>query len=76
MARAPRGHRDGGRWNQDTVIIETDLVNETASAILVVNIKEDEVWLPKSQLLNFEDKNDGTCIFEISEQLAVERELA
>lgn len=55
--------------------MQVELVRDDDKAILVMNEYEKEVWLPKSQLVEFKDRKDGTCDITITEQLATEKEL-
>lgn len=59
----------------ETVTMQVELVRDDDKAILVMNEYEKEVWLPKSQLVEFKDRKDGTCDITITEQLATEKEL-
>lgn len=62
-------------YNADMTTIECELVTTTAAAICVSNEKGDDTWLPRSQIKNFTDNEDGTCSFDCSEELATEKEL-
>ncbi len=55
--------------------IEVELKHTTDIAILVVNDKGDDVWIPKSLTRDFKDRGDGICTFRISEHWATEKEL-
>ena len=61
--------------NDEMTTIETWLVNTTAAAICVKDEHGNDQWLPRSQIKNFTDNEDGTCSFDCSEELATEKEL-
>jgi hypothetical protein len=54
--------RDDVEVTRDTVRFEEcEVLRETEKALLV-RIDGDEVWLPKSQLIDYEDETDVTYI--------------
>lgn len=56
--------------SSDIVDLELTLIHETDLAILVKNLKGEDVWLPKSVV---EDYGDGT--YAVPHQWAMEKEL-
>lgn len=59
--------------------VDVEFVHETDMAVLVVNICDEKVWVPKSQINNnfaseFNEKGD-TINIEIEQWLAEEKEL-
>ena len=52
-----------------------ELVNDTAQAIQVMTDFGKEVWLPRKLLHSFTDNEDGTCTFELSDEIAEEKGL-
>lgn len=60
--------------NHDIIEISCQKKHETEKAILVVNLKNKEVWLPKSQIEIDSDKA-GCVELQLPEWLAEEKEL-
>lgn len=60
--------------NHDIIEISCQKKYETEKAILVVNLKNKDVWLPKSQI-EIDSEAKGVVELQIPEWLAVEKEL-
>ena len=60
--------------NHDIIEISCQKKYETEKAILVVNLKNKDVWLPKSQI-EIDSEAKGVVELRIPEWLAVEKEL-
>lgn len=58
----------------DIVEVSCQKKHETERAILVLNLKEKNVWLPKSQV-QIDDQKNGMIDLQMPEWLAVEAEL-
>lgn len=62
-----------------TVWIEVDIRAATEKAIMFMNLKDKEAWIPKSQVLDQDEPGElvaGLTIeIEISEEVAVEKDL-
>lgn len=51
--------------------LNIEILHETDKAILIENLNEDNIWLPKSQIYIF----DNQKTIEIPEWLAIDKEL-
>lgn len=60
--------------NHDIIEVSCQKKHETEKAILVVNLKGKEVWLPKSQI-EIDSDNKGIVELQMPEWLAVDKEL-
>lgn len=60
--------------NHDIIEISCQKKHETEKAILVVNLKNKDVWLPKSQI-EIDSEAKGVIELQMPEWLAVEKEL-
>ena len=50
--------------------------HETEKAVLVENLKEKDVWIPKSQIeIDYEDEETSLIDIQIPEWLAIDKEL-
>jgi hypothetical protein len=63
--------------NHDIIEISCQRRHETSLAVLVVNLKNKEIWLPKSQVEIEEELNtaEDIILIQIPEWLAEEKEL-
>jgi hypothetical protein len=63
--------------NHDIIEISCQRIHETSLAVLVVNLKNKEIWLPKSQVEIEEELNtaEDIILIQIPEWLAEEKEL-
>lgn len=60
--------------NHDIIEISCQKKHETDKAILVVNLKNKDVWLPKSQI-EIDSDSKGIVELQLPEWLAEEKEL-
>jgi RNase P/RNase MRP subunit p29 len=62
------------RDDEDTVEVEGVIINQTCMAVLL-STGDEEVWIPKSQIVSRDENKDGTTTLEIPEWLAMEKGL-
>lgn len=60
--------------NHDIIEISLQKKHETEKAILVANLKNKDVWLPKSQI-EIDSDSKGIVEIQMPEWLAVDKEL-
>lgn len=60
--------------NHDIVDISCKIKHETEKAILVTNLKNKDIWIPKSQI-EIDSNSRGIINFQIPEWLAEDKEL-
>lgn len=60
----------------DLVDLKLEVLSETPKAVRVINLKDDSVWLPKSEIeIEYAQRRPGPATITMPAWLAREREL-